>query len=183
MWLYNDETVSHVPSLSQFDLDLWPWSQIFYYRKRQKSYDSDTITLQKYQLFDLEVKGQRQNVVNLHPNIIHLSEETKKLWPVTLSFFPYWPYISFIERRVPVKKTLLDAFIWWKYQFLPEIFDFHCGATMILTNVTPKHSELSIFWLFIYSLCCYEWFLFVHCKKNTYIINQKIIVKSFLDTF
>jgi hypothetical protein len=21
----------------------------------------------------------------------------------------------------------------------------------------PKHSELSIFWLFIYSLCCYEW--------------------------
>jgi hypothetical protein len=37
----------------------------------------------------------------------------------------------------------------------PEIFDFHCGATMILTNVTPKHSELSIFWLFIYSLCCY----------------------------
>ena len=35
------------------------------YRKRQKSYDSDTITLQKYQLFDLEVKGQRQNVVML----------------------------------------------------------------------------------------------------------------------
>ena len=25
---------------------------------------------------------------------------------------------------------------------------------------TPKHSELSIFWLFIYSLCCYEWVLF-----------------------
>ena len=35
------------------------------YRKRQKSYDSDTITLQKYQLFDLEVKSQRQNVVML----------------------------------------------------------------------------------------------------------------------
>ena len=35
------------------------------YRKRQKGYDSDTITLQKYQLFDLEVKGQRQNVVML----------------------------------------------------------------------------------------------------------------------
>jgi hypothetical protein len=27
------------------------------YHKRQKSYDSETITLQKYQLFDLEVKG------------------------------------------------------------------------------------------------------------------------------
>ena len=35
------------------------------YRKKQKGYDSDTITLQKYQLFDLEVKGQRQNVVML----------------------------------------------------------------------------------------------------------------------
>ena len=35
------------------------------YRKRQKGYDSDTITLKKYQLFDLKVKGQRQNVVML----------------------------------------------------------------------------------------------------------------------
>ena len=33
------------------------------YRKRQKGYDSDTISLQKYLLFDLKVKGQRQNVV------------------------------------------------------------------------------------------------------------------------
>jgi hypothetical protein len=30
----------------------------------------------------------------------------------------------------------------------------------ILTNVTPKHSELFIFWLFICSLCCYEWLIF-----------------------
>ena len=30
------------------------------YRKRQKGYDSDTITLKKYQLFDLKVKGERQ---------------------------------------------------------------------------------------------------------------------------
>ena len=35
------------------------------YRKRQKGYDSDTITLKTYQLFDLKVKGQRQNVVML----------------------------------------------------------------------------------------------------------------------
>ena len=35
------------------------------YRKRQKGYDSDTITLKKYQLLDLKVKGQRQNVVML----------------------------------------------------------------------------------------------------------------------
>ena len=34
-------------------------------RKKQKGYDSDTITLKKYQLFDLNVKGQRQNVVML----------------------------------------------------------------------------------------------------------------------
>ena len=27
------------------------------YRKRQKGYDSDTITLKTYQLFDLKVKG------------------------------------------------------------------------------------------------------------------------------
>ena len=33
------------------------------YPKRQKSYDWDTKTLKKYQLFDLEVKGQGQNVV------------------------------------------------------------------------------------------------------------------------
>jgi hypothetical protein len=73
--------------------DYTPTYQIsLIYRKRQKRYDSDTITLQKYQLFDLEVKGQRQNVDMLvHdtlswlytyiPNIIDLSEETKKLWP------------------------------------------------------------------------------------------------------
>ncbi len=55
----------------------------------------DTITLEKYQLFDLKVKGQRQNVVMLvhdtpsHDytptlyisNIIDLSEEANKLWP------------------------------------------------------------------------------------------------------
>jgi hypothetical protein len=35
------------------------------YRKRQKGYDSDTITLKTYKLFDLKVKGQRQNVVML----------------------------------------------------------------------------------------------------------------------
>jgi hypothetical protein len=35
------------------------------YRKRQKGYDLDTITLKKYQLFDLKLKGQRQNVVML----------------------------------------------------------------------------------------------------------------------
>jgi hypothetical protein len=35
------------------------------YRKREKGYDSDTITLKTYQLFDLKVKGQRQNVVML----------------------------------------------------------------------------------------------------------------------
>jgi hypothetical protein len=46
--------------------DYTPTYQIsLIYRKRQKSYDSDTITLQNYQLFDLEVKGQRQNVVML----------------------------------------------------------------------------------------------------------------------
>jgi hypothetical protein len=33
------------------------------YRKRQEGYESDTITLKKYKLFDLNVKGQRQNVV------------------------------------------------------------------------------------------------------------------------
>jgi hypothetical protein len=29
-------------------------------------------------------------------------------------------------------------------------------------NCTPKLSELFIFWLFVCSLCLYEWFLFVH---------------------
>jgi len=46
--------------------DYTPTYQIsLIYRKRQKGYDSDTITLKKYQLFDLDVKGQRQNVVML----------------------------------------------------------------------------------------------------------------------
>ena len=46
--------------------DYTPTYQIsLIYRKRQKSYDSNTTTLQKYKLFDLEVKGQRQNVVML----------------------------------------------------------------------------------------------------------------------
>ena len=63
------------------------------YRKRQKGYDSDTITLQAYQLFDLELKGQRQNVVMLvHDTPSHDYTPTyqisltylkrqKKLWP------------------------------------------------------------------------------------------------------
>jgi hypothetical protein len=39
--------------------DYTPTYQIsLIYRKRQNSYDSDTITLQNYQLFDLEVKGK-----------------------------------------------------------------------------------------------------------------------------
>ena len=56
------------------------------YRKRQKSYDSDTITLQKYQLFDLEVKGQRQNVVMLvHDTPSHDYTPTYQIhdhWPI-----------------------------------------------------------------------------------------------------
>ena len=63
------------------------------YRKRQKGCDSDTITLKKYQLFDLKVKGQRQNVVMLvHDTLSHDYTHTyqisltylkrqKKLWP------------------------------------------------------------------------------------------------------
>jgi hypothetical protein len=55
-----------------------------------------------------------------------------------------------------------------------------------LTNVTPKHSELSIFWLFIYSLCSHEWFLFVHNLNTTnknwlwfsYIFKLKINPKN-----
>jgi hypothetical protein len=46
--------------------DYTPTYQIsLIYRKRQKNYDSDTITLQKYKFVDLKVKGQRQNVVML----------------------------------------------------------------------------------------------------------------------
>ena len=47
-----------------------------------------------------------------------------------------------------------------------------------------KHSELSIFWLVIYSLCCYEWFLFVHNLNTTntirfsYIFQLKINPKN-----
>ena len=47
-----------------------------------------------------------------------------------------------------------------------------------------KHSELSIFWLVIYSLCCYEWFLFVHNLNTTntirfsYIFQLKINPKK-----
>ena len=37
----------------------------------------------------------------------------------------------------------------------------------ILTNFTPEHSELSIFCLFICSLCLFEWFLFVHNLNTT----------------
>ena len=37
----------------------------------------------------------------------------------------------------------------------------------ILTNFTPKHSELSIFGICICSLCLYEWFLFVHIVNIT----------------
>jgi hypothetical protein len=63
------------------------------YRKRQKGYDSDTITLKQYQLFDLDVKGQRQNVVMLvHDTPSHdyipsyqisltYLKRQKKLWP------------------------------------------------------------------------------------------------------
>ena len=45
-----------------------------------------------------------------------------------------------------------------------------------IIDQNPKHSELSIFWLFIYSLCCCEWFLFVH-NLNTTNKNWKIMYK------
>jgi hypothetical protein len=61
MWLYNDHSLTLT-----FDLEVksrlmvihgTPTYQIsLIYRKRQKGYDSDTITLKKYQLFDLKVK-------------------------------------------------------------------------------------------------------------------------------
>jgi hypothetical protein len=55
--------------------------------------------------------------------------------------------------------------IYQNHIFSKNYYEVISGS--ILTNVTPKHSELSIFWLFIYSLCCYEWYLFVHNLNTT----------------
>jgi outer membrane cobalamin receptor len=55
--------------------DYTPTYQIsLIYRKSQKNYDSDTITLQKYQLFDLKVKDKMWSCWYIsHPlMIIHL---------------------------------------------------------------------------------------------------------------
>jgi hypothetical protein len=57
------------------------------YRKRQKGYDSDTITLKTYQLFDLKVKGQRQNVVMLvhdYKDISKIIQENRQKRELTL---------------------------------------------------------------------------------------------------
>jgi hypothetical protein len=49
-----------------------------------------------------------------------------------------------------------------------------------LCVVHIKHSELSIVWLFIYSLCSYEWFLFVHNLKSdsTHHFFRNVCTKS-----
>jgi hypothetical protein len=52
------------------------------YRKRQNGYDSDTIT--QYQLFDLKVKGQRQNVVMLVHDIP--SHEYTPTYQISLTY-------------------------------------------------------------------------------------------------
>ena len=43
-----------------------------------------------------------------------------------------------------------------------------------------KHSELSIFWLFICSLCLFEWFLFVHDSNTT---NKNLLWFSYIYIF
>jgi hypothetical protein len=77
------------------------------YRKRQKSYDSDTITLQKYQLFDLEVKGQRQYVVML----VHETPSRDYTHTYQISFTYLKRQKSYGPTDSKLKKTLLDAFI------------------------------------------------------------------------
>ena len=57
-------TMEHDTSFHDYTQDTYIQISLIY-RKRQKGYDSDTITLQKYQLFYLKVKSQRQNVVML----------------------------------------------------------------------------------------------------------------------
>jgi hypothetical protein len=57
----------------------------------------------------------------------------------------------------------------------------------ILTNVTPKHSELFIFWLFICSLCCYEWLICICLYKDVYLewkhFAYSLLKASFLFIF
>jgi hypothetical protein len=66
------------------------------YRKRQKGYDSDTITLKKYQLFDLKVKGQRQNVVMLvHDTPSHDYTPTYQISLTYLRRQKIWPDSKF----------------------------------------------------------------------------------------
>ena len=60
---------------------------------------------------------------------------------------------------LPVKKSLYNQ---PKPYFFKNLLWSHFWIDFILTNFTPKHSKLFIFWLFICSLYLYEWFLFVH---------------------
>jgi hypothetical protein len=66
--------------------------------------------------------------------------------------YSIWPKIL-----LHVKKSLYNQ---PKPYFFQKILWGHFWIDF--NKFTPKHSELSIFWLFICSLCLYEWFLFVH---------------------
>ena len=85
------------------------------YRKRQKSYDSDTITLQKYQLFDLEVKVERQNVVMLvHDTPSHYYTPT---YQISLTYLKrqksYGPTNSKFANPFRLNKELSPIFVYF----------------------------------------------------------------------
>jgi len=69
-----------------------------------------------------------------------------------------WPKVLAHVRKILIYSTKT---IFFQQKYCEVISEW------ILTNFAPKHAELSIFWLFIYSLCCYESFLFVHNWNTT----------------
>ena len=91
--------------------------------------------------------------------------------------YSMWPKVLAHVKKIPIYSTKT---IFFQKKNIVVI------SGWILTNFTPKHAELSIFWLFIYSLYCYELFLFVHnfntTNKNwlwfSYIFQLKIHPKN-----
>jgi hypothetical protein len=74
------------------------------------------------------------------------------------TMYSMWPKVLAHVKKIPIYSTKT---IFFQKKYCEVI------SRWILTNFTPTHAELSIFWLFIYSLCCYEWFLFVHNLNQT----------------
>jgi hypothetical protein len=69
-----------------------------------------------------------------------------------------------------IPKTRRENYIWYLHKQKSSVKSIRKCTKSLYNHLKPyffKKLLWSHFWLFVYSLCCYEWFLFVHNLNTT----------------